>query len=81
MATDLIEKIRQFLGTELGVREEIAGDTSLLASGLVDSAGLVRLAALLERATGRVIPDKDLVAENFDTVDRILLYLGESGGR
>jgi acyl carrier protein len=81
MGTDLIEKIRQFLSAELGVREEIAADTSLLASGLVDSAGLVRLAALLERATGRVIPDKDLVAENFDTVDRILLYLGESGGR
>jgi acyl carrier protein len=60
------------------VHEKVESGTSLLASGLVDSAGLVRLAALLERETGRVIPDKDLVAENFDTIERIEDYLARS---
>ena len=78
VSSDVEAMIVQFLGAEIGVREPIGRDTSLLASGLVDSAGLVRLAALLERATGRVIPDQDLVAENFDTIDRILRYLGAS---
>jgi len=71
------EQIREFLRRDLGVREAIARDTSLLASGIVDSAGLVRLAALLERETGRVIPDKDLIPENFDSIEKILIYLGQ----
>jgi acyl carrier protein len=78
MAGDLETRIVQFLAAELGVREAVARDTSLLASGLVDSAGLVRLAALLERETGRVIPDKDIVAENFETIERIEEYLSRS---
>ena len=78
MASDVEAKIRRFLGAEVGVQGEIASDASLLESGLVDSAGLVRLAALLERETGRVIPDQDLVPENFDTIDRILHYLRTS---
>ena len=78
MSGQLETRILQFLANELGVREKIESDTSLLASGLVDSAGLVRLAALLERETGRVIPDKDLVAENFETIERIEQYLSRS---
>lgn len=74
-AAALTAVILAFLREELGVHDAIAPGTSLLASGVVDSAGLVRLAAVLERETGREIPDRDLTPEHFDSIDRILRYL------
>jgi acyl carrier protein len=69
-------KLRAFLCSELGVTDDaLRADTPLVSSGLVDSAGLVRLAALLERETGRIIPDKDLTADHFDSIAQILAYL------
>jgi len=69
-------KLRAFLRSELGVTDDaLRADTPLVSSGLVDSAGLVRLAALLERETGRIIPDKDLTADHFDSIAQILAYL------
>ncbi len=69
--------IRAFLQSELGLDGARIGISEpLVTTGLVDSAGLVRLAAVLERETGRIIPDKDLTAENFDTIERIVAYLG-----
>jgi acyl carrier protein len=78
MTAVLADKILVFLRRELAVRGDIGEHTSLLASGLIDSAGLVRLAALLERETGRTIPDKDLTADHFDTIASILAYLDKT---
>jgi acyl carrier protein len=73
--------LRNFLSDELGVEDhDLTLDTPLVTTGLVDSAGLVRLAALIEDATGIVIPDRDINAENFDTLARILAYLRRRGG-
>jgi acyl carrier protein len=72
--------VRRFLRDELGVDErEVHADTPLVTTGVVDSAGLVRLAALLEDATGIVIPDRDITADNFDTLARIAAYLAGRG--
>ena len=73
---DLEQRIRGFLRDELGVDEDLSPDDSLITSGRVDSAGLVRLAALLERQTGLIIPDRDLTPEHFDTIARIVAYVG-----
>lgn len=73
---DLEQRIRGFLRDELGVDEDLSGGDSLITSGRVDSAGLVRLAALLERQTGLIIPDRDLTPEHFDTIARIVAYVG-----
>lgn len=73
---ELETQIREFLRTELGVEDrEVRTDTELVTSGLLDSAGLVRLAALLEEVTGITIPDRDIKADNFDTLARIAAYL------
>jgi acyl carrier protein len=53
---------------------DIAADTPLVSSGLLDSVGLVRLAALLEQRLGIRIPDADVTPEHFDTLDRIRSY-------
>lgn len=75
-------KIRTFLRTEIGVKDEsITVDTPLVTTGLIDSAGLVRLAALLERETGRVIPDRDITAAHFDSIRKMDTYLSVKSGR
>jgi acyl carrier protein len=76
---DLEQRLRGFLRDELGVDEDLSPDDSLITSGRVDSAGLVRLAALLERQTGLIIPDRDLTPEHFDTIARIVAYVGTRG--
>jgi acyl carrier protein len=50
-------------------------DTALVSSGLLDSVGLVRVAALLETRLGIRIPDRDVTAEHFDTIERIAAYV------
>jgi acyl carrier protein len=71
--------LRRFLRDELGVEDELAADTPLVTAGLIDSAGVVRLAALLEDATGIVIPDRDINADHFDSLVRITAYLAARG--
>ena len=74
-------KIRAFLRSEPGLETAVLeADTPLVSSGLVDSAGLVRLAALLERETGLLIPDADLSTDHFDSIARVLAYLARRAG-
>jgi acyl carrier protein len=76
MTADLESRIRRCLRDDIGVDDGgLAVDASLITSGLVDSAGLVRLAAVLERDTGLLIPDRDLTPEHFDSIARILAYV------
>jgi acyl carrier protein len=77
----LAERIRAFLEQELGIdRAEVTHDAELVTTGLVDSAGMVRLAALLEEETGLVIPDRDINVENFDSLAKIEAYLRRKSG-
>jgi len=74
-------KIRVFLRGEPGLETAVIdADTPLVSSGLVDSAALVRLAALLERETGLLIPDADLSTDHFDSIALILAYLARRVG-
>ena len=45
--------------------------TSLVASGWLDSFGIVELVAILERELGVLLRDEDVVPANFETVGRI----------
>jgi acyl carrier protein len=50
-------------------------DDNLLADGMIDSLGAVRLIAFIEERFGFQIPPKDLVIENFRTIHRLAAYL------
>jgi acyl carrier protein len=68
--------VRRFLRTELARDDaDVGADTALVTSGLLDSIALVRLAVLLEKATGLRIPDRDIGADHFDSLGRMLAYL------
>lgn len=68
--------VREFLRREVRVADDdVAADTALVSSGLIDSVGLVRLATLLEREFDVAIPDRDITPDHFDSIDRIRAYL------
>jgi acyl carrier protein len=50
-------------------------DESLFASGLLDSFALTDFVSGLEEEFGISIPDSDLSARKFDTLDKIAAYL------
>lgn len=76
LPADLAARLLAFLRDELGVDAPGLGvETPLLSDGLVDSAGLMRLAAFIEDATGVTIPDRDVTVRHFDSIRLILAYL------
>lgn len=75
----LSEQILAFVRTQLGVEDALTPDTPLVTNGLIDSVGLMRLAAFVEQATGLTIPDQDINAGHFDTVRQIDAYVRGRG--
>lgn len=76
LPADLGARLLAFLRHDLGVdAPDLGPETRLLTDGLVDSAGLMRLAAFVEDVTGATIPDRDVTVRHFDSVRQILAYL------
>lgn len=75
-ASALDARIRSFAADVLGVDlSGVARETSIIRNGLVDSVGIVRLAAFLETALGIEIPDRDVTAAHFDSLATIDAYV------
>ncbi|MAU72729.1 MAG: hypothetical protein CML04_11605 [Pseudozobellia sp.] len=53
----------------------ISEDEDLLGSGLVDSLGMMKLIAFIEKEYNLSIPSKDMTVENFMTIEQILNYI------
>jgi acyl carrier protein len=68
----LIEYIQQEL---LDGSLDIESGDNLLADGMVDSLGMLRLVMHIEQELNIKIPHEDLVIENFRTVGIIINYL------
>ena len=80
-AEALEREIRRFLSDELRLdAADIARDGELVSTGLIDSADLVRLATHVERKLGIAIPDRDITAEHFDSIAKILDYVDARRG-
>lgn len=45
-------------------------DQALISSGIIDSFALVELSLFIEEDLGITIPDPDMTAQNFDSVDQ-----------
>ena len=57
--------------------EELEGDASLTGEGVLDSMGVLELIMFVEERYGFKVPDEDTLPENFDSIDRIVRYLGD----
>jgi len=71
----IVELLRQVTKQELNP----APDESLFDSGLLDSFALPDLISAMEKEFSITIPDADLNPRKFDTIERIIEYLGSKG--
>jgi acyl carrier protein len=53
----------------------LGDDQSLLGSGVVDSTGILELISFLEDTCSVKFNDSELVADNFDTINRIATFV------
>jgi len=58
---------------------EIAADTPLISSGLIDSLSMVSLKVFLDQTYRLRIPDREASAEAFDNVSSIVAMLRRLG--
>ncbi len=71
--TEVHEFIRQnFIYSD---KKKLLDHESLLGSGVVDSTGILELIAFLEGKFQIKFADSELVADNFDSVDRIVSFV------
>ena len=63
--------IRQVTGKEISP----GADESLFVSGLLDSFALTDFVSGLEEEFGVSVPDSDLSARKFDTINKVSAYL------
>lgn len=76
------EVIRGFICAELDYEpHEVAGDTLLFTSGMVDSFTFVSLIALIESRLDLRLDPRDITVENFDSIGRIVAFLAEAAPR
>lgn len=68
------ERLRQFIRDTFLV-DEVGDDESFLATGIIDSLGIMQIVALVESEIGAKVPDSDLVPQHFDSISRIAAYV------
>jgi acyl carrier protein len=81
MSSDLKEALRTALVTQFRVdRRTLDDDTGLFSQGLIDSLSVMDLVAFVEGKIGRPIDPAHITLENFDSVARIVRYVGTIDG-
>ena len=78
MTSDIVRsKIREYILKNFVFEEngDLGNDQSLLKSGVVDSTGILELIAFVEEEFQVHFEDRELVADNFDSVDRVTAYV------
>ena len=71
-------RIRQFIQTTFPWarnQSTLADHDSLFSSGIVDSLGVLDLVTYLENEFGVIVADEDLLAENFESIDRMAEFV------
>lgn len=72
--------LREILEADLGCDlDGIDSETLLFSSGVVDSFALVTLMMRLEQEARMRISPVDVTLENFDSIARILAFVGRAG--
>lgn len=75
------ETLLQYFAEQLRLdTSEIIADTSLFASGLIDSFSLVELVLFIEQSCGIKLRPSEINLDNLDSVQRILAFLAKRSG-
>jgi len=74
------DAIRRFISEEFFV-DVFSDDASFLGEGIIDSTGMLELVMFVETNCGLEILDDELVAENFDSLNKILAFITRKTGK
>jgi acyl carrier protein len=74
---DMHSTVQQFIRKNFifDDKTQLGDDQSLLRTGIVDSTGILELIAFLEVTFKVKFADHELVADNFDSVSRIISFM------
>ncbi len=77
MTTDVRTRLREFLTSNFYLADPDAFDdtTSLIASGIIDSTGVLELVTFVEREYDITVPDDDMVPANFDSIEALVGFV------
>ena len=78
MSRDLVESsFRTFITAHFPAskRRPLLNDDALLASGIIDSLGVLDLVSFIESEFKVAVCDDDLTPENFQTIDRMTAFV------
>jgi acyl carrier protein len=78
MARELVESsFRTFITTHFPASKKrpLGNDDALLASGIIDSLGVLDLVSFIESEFNVAVNDDDLTPENFQTIDRMAEFV------
>jgi acyl carrier protein len=81
-ATEIREKIRRYVLDKLEPMEitAVRDDEPLVENGVADSLGIVQLVAFFEETFGIMVDDRDIVPENFLTIDAMVGFVTAKNG-
>ncbi len=68
------EHVRKFIQDSVLV-DEFADNESFLASGIIDSLGVMQLVNFIESEFAVRVADPELVPENFDSVEKVSAFV------
>ena len=73
----LNERIRNFIVEKfpLARKRGVSLQDDLLGSGIFDSLGILDLVAFVEQNFGIVLSDEELVPENFQSIERLTVFV------
>ncbi len=75
---DVRETLANIIANELlRSGDSVDYDDNLLAEGMVDSLGMLRLVGYIEDIYGYKVPPTDFVIENFRTLNQLNQYLSD----
>ncbi len=72
------EELEKFILTKLAIDhdlESITSDLDLLMGGILDSMGIIKLAAFIEEKFGVKVNDMDMIPENFQNIECIANFV------
>lgn len=81
MTTNTQQILAEFVSMELlQIDDTVDVDENLLASGMVNSLGMLRLVGFIEEKFGVVVPPGDFTIANFSTIGMLAEYLKTTHG-
>jgi acyl carrier protein len=74
---DIKGDVRGFIESNFlfGSSASLSDADSLIEGGVIDSTGVIEVISFLEEKFGVAIDDSDLVADNFDSIEKIARFV------